>query len=410
MKKKVYICDEYISSQKNGIGSYIREFLYCMKQVDVEVCMLVFNANVQEVILLEEEEIEKMLFPPFKLGDFMDNATIVGRFLKMHILDSSDNIFFINHSPCEDLLREIRKACPLSKLVFTIHDMGWTSAFTGDVHKFKKMVHGEKVMEADKRQERILSFYNEEKRMYALADRVVCLSKDTFDLLQDTYFLPSDKIVLISNGLRYKEDIYQSKDRDELKRELFISKDDKILLFAGRPTMKKGMHALLEAFGLVLEKEPNARLVIAGFDNETNIKNLLTMASAFATRITFVGLINKEQLYKWYSVANAGIIPSYYEQCSYTGIEMMMHGLPIIASDGYGLRNMFCEGINALIANIGNRENNKEFAPNIATAISEILASKKLAQELSEGAKLKFQSTYHINNMQESYKHLLDTL
>lgn len=311
MRRKVYVCDEYVSSKKNGIGSFIREFLYCMKQINVEVCMLVFNANVEEFTLLEEEKIEKMLFPPFVLGNFMDNADIIGKFLKMYIPDSSDNVFFINHSPCEVLLSEIRKVCPLSKLVFTIHDMGWTSVFTGDVYEFKKRICREKMVESDERREIILSFYNEERRMYALVDRVVCLSKDTFDLLQDTYLVLSDKIALIPNGLRYKGNIRQSNNRDKLKRELFILQNDKILLFAGRPTLKKGMHALLEAFGLVLEKEPDARLVITGFDNETNIKNLITMVSVFAARVTFVGLLNKEQLYKWYSVANIGIIPSY---------------------------------------------------------------------------------------------------
>lgn len=42
MKKKIYVFDEYISSQKNGIGSYLRELLYCMKQMDVDICVLIF--------------------------------------------------------------------------------------------------------------------------------------------------------------------------------------------------------------------------------------------------------------------------------------------------------------------------------------------------------------------------------
>lgn len=38
-KKKVYVFDEYISSQKNGIGSFLGEFLDCMKQIDVDLCV-----------------------------------------------------------------------------------------------------------------------------------------------------------------------------------------------------------------------------------------------------------------------------------------------------------------------------------------------------------------------------------
>lgn len=407
MKKKVYVFDEYVSSQKNGIGSFLGEFLYCMKQMkEVEVCVLVFNANVDEFTILEEEGIEKMLFPSFLLGDFMDNAEIVNRFFKLYIPDSCKSVFFINHSPCERSLSMMKNSHPQSKLIFTIHDLGWTSAFTGDVEAFREMIHQEKAAEESERNERVRNFYEEERNMYELADRVVCLSQDTSDLLVDTYLVPSDKIVLIPNGLRPAP----SSNREELRQKLFVSKDDKVLLFSGRPTLKKGMYALLQAFELVLEVEPDARLVIAGFDNEINIEKLISIASPYAKRVTFTGLIERKRLSEWYSAADVGIIPSYYDQCPYTGIEMMMHGLPVVASDGYSLRNMFRDGLNARTARIGNRENSEEFIRSIAAATLELLASKKLREKLSRGAATVFQSTYHVRNMKESYRGLLDSL
>lgn len=410
MKKKVYVFDEYASSQKNGIGTFLAEFLYCMKQLEVDICVLVFNANVEEFTIQYEEGVEKILFPTFRIGNFMDNAKIVGVFFQMYIPDSSRNVFFVNHSPCEKLLTEIRKACPQSKLIFTIHDLEWTSAFLGCVNKFKQMIHSTQMQNVSERNNQVLSYYNEEKKMYALVDRVICLSKDTYDLLQDTYSISSDKIILIPNGLRDNEKLLLDNEKNELRQKLFLSKDDKILLFAGRPTFNKGVYALLTAFGMVLEKEPQARLVIAGFDNSANLEKLIMMSSIFASRVTFTGLIDKRRLNEWYSVASVGIIPSYYEQCSYAGIEMMGYGLPIVASDGYGLRNMFHSGMNARIAKIENQENNEVFAFNIATAIIDILTSKKFANKLSKGAKLKYQSIYHICNMQENYKSLLDSL
>lgn len=410
MKKKVYMFDEYVSSQKNGIGSFLGEFLYCMKQLDVDICVLTFNANVEEFDFVEEEGVERMLFPPFLFGDFTNHAEVVNKFFRLYIADSSRNVFFVNHSPCEKLLRMLRSSHPQSKLVFTIHDLGWTSALTGDVDKFKQLIHKKEPLEENDRNKPIVDFYNEERNMYGLADQVVCLSEDTRDVLVDTYFVSLDKIVLIPNGLRQGTDTSLEVDRDECRRKLFIHTDDKILLFSGRPTYKKGMYALLQAFGRVLEKEPDARLVIAGFDNGNNMEKLITIASAYASRVTFTGLINKSQLSEWYSAADVGIIPSYYEQCPYTGIEMMMHGLPVVASDAYGLRNMFHDGLNGKLAKIGDRENSEEFSENIATAILDILASRELQHKLRKGALSVFQSTYHARHMKENYKHLLDSL
>lgn len=410
MKKKVYVFDEYVSSQKNGIGSFLGEFLYCMKQLDVDICVLTFNANVEEFSILKEEGVEKMLFPPFLFGDFTNYAEVVNKFFRLYIADSSRNVFFVNHSPCEKLLRMLRSSHPQSKLVFTIHDLGWTSAFTGDADKFKQLIHKKEPLEENNENKPIADFYDEERNMYELADRVVCLSEDTRNLLIDTYLVPSDKIAWIPNGLRLQTKPSEGVSRDESRRKLFINKGDKVLFFCGRPTYQKGMYALLAAFGRVLEKEPDARLVIAGFDNGNNMEKLISIASTFAPRVTFTGLINKSQLYDWYSAADVGIIPSYYEQCPYTGIEMMMHGLPVVASDAYGLRNMFHDGLNAKLAQIGDRENDEEFAGNIATAILEILASRRLQQELSAGAVSAFQSTYHARHMKENYKRLLDSL
>lgn len=42
-----------------------------------------------------------------------------------------------------------------------------------------------------------------------------------------------------------------------------------------------------------------------------------------------------------YTVADIGIVPSYIEQCSYTAIEMMMHGIPIVGLYSFGLKEIF---------------------------------------------------------------------
>lgn len=410
MKKKVYVFDEYISSQKNGIGSFLGEFLDCMKQIDVDLCVLVFNANVEEFTITKEGEVEKMLFPPFLIGDFVHNADIIDKFFRLYIPDAPRNVFFINHSPCGQLLRAIKSSHPLSRLVFTIHDLGWTSLYWGDEDKFKRAVLKEKQTDGSESSKHIEEAYAEEKEIYKLADRVVCLNRDTYGLLLDTYFVSPEKIVLIPNGLRQLKNASLASGSSELRQKLFVSEEDKILLFAGRPTPKKGMYALLEAFERVLQVERNARLVIAGFDNGVNMEGLITIASRFASRVVFTGLIDRARLNEWYSVADVGIIPSFYEQCPYTGIEMMMHGLPVVASDSFGLRSMFIEGVNAKVARIGNRENLNEFVQHIADAILKLLASEELCEELSAGAESIYQSTYHACHMVKKYVCLLDSL
>lgn len=62
MKKKIYVFDEYVSSQNNGIGTFLGEFLYVMKQLEAELCVLIFNADVERFAIMEEEGIKKCYF------------------------------------------------------------------------------------------------------------------------------------------------------------------------------------------------------------------------------------------------------------------------------------------------------------------------------------------------------------
>ena len=402
--------DEYISSQKNGIGYFLKEFHYCMRQLNVDVCALIFNANIEEFTVRPGTggKIKEMLFPRFPIGEFIHNMEIIIKFFRLYIRDSSYNVFFVNHLPCEKLVEILKRDYPLSKVVFTIHDLGWTSRCMGDVDKFKEMIEEANDVKEETRD--VLDFYAKEMRTYELVDRVVCLSRDTYDLLQTDYALSIGKISLIPNGFREKENNMQHYNREELKKELFIPVNEKIVLYVGRPTKQKGMYALLNAFHSVLKKKNNVRLVIIGSDNSNRIENLINISSSFATHVSYLGLIDKEELEKWYWIADIGVIPSYYEQCPYVGIEMMMHGLPVVASDGFGIRNMFQDEVNALIAPIGKREDSGEFSCNLAKAIDKLLSSEELRRILGRNAQEIYRNCYSTEQMKKGYEALLSSI
>lgn len=278
----------------------------------------------------------------------------------------------------------------------------------GDVDKYKLII--EKKENLKELSNDILTLYTKEMQMYRLVDRVVCLSQDTYNLLQMEYSISSSKIFLIPNGFRQNKYYMQNYNREKLRKELFIPDDEKIVLFVGRPTIQKGIYALLNAFHIVLKSYSKARLVIIGSDNGNKIENLINISSNFATHVSFLGLINKKELDKWYCIADIGVIPSYYEQCPYVGLEMMIHELPIIASDGFGIRNMFQDKINALIAPIGKRESSEEFSYNLAKAINKLFLSEELRHNLGKNAKQKFDDFYSVDRMKKGYEALLSSL
>lgn len=404
--KNLYLVDES-GSKYNGIGTYISECVSFFSETpNINLNIILFNSDVLEFTIARINNINYYLIPRFSNFLFSPHSVAVNFLLQLYIEDLDNNVFVLNHSPCEHFIISLKKAFSNSKILFVIHDFGWCGRFLGDYESFNYMIKNRQDQEFTLKYESLLKLFDEEKRMYNFVDRVICLSIDSYNILKKTYNLSPNKIVLIPNGLSDNA-MCSSELKYKIKRSLSINEQEIIILFSGRLDRGKGIDILIRAMRKLPIKS-QYRLIIAGASNVPIW--LLSEVGFTATKITFIGHVEKEELKKWYSIADIGIIPSYYEQCSYTGIEMMMHGLPIISSDGFGLRNMFQDNINALTVKIGNRSNTEEFVIHLASAIEELLNSDNKRKLLSESARRVYESKYTIKHMKKKYIALIDTL
>lgn len=401
--KNIYIINEYLSSTKNGIGTYLNELLYCLQAVEAKVCLLTFNADCEEFNIKYSKKLTEMNFPCFPNGGFWQHPAVINRFLQLYITDFEDNIFCFNYSLSDKLMQMLRHTFPLSKQVYVIHDFSWTGLLLGNTHKLRQIITEKKEIENDKQTSFIINTWERERQMMAISDKVVCLSEGTCQVSKDICLIDKHKVSFIPNGLRDKKGIrfISSDTKEAWRKQFFIEKNKKIVLFVGRTSEEKGFNALLDALRFAAKSFPDIQLVVAGTPSFTY------SSQDIASLITYTGHINKQDLTKWYQISDIGIIPSYTEQCSYVGIEMMMNGLPIVASDGFGVRDMFHEKENAIIAPIG--KSSKNYSNHLAEAIIRILVSKELSDKLRQGARQAYEQKYHIKYMRQKYKELFTT-
>ena len=200
--KNVYIVNECLSSAKNGIGTYLNELLYCLKAIGAEACLLTFNADCKEFNVTYSNKRTEMNFPCFPDGDFGQHPAVVNRFLQLHITDSQDNVFFFNYSLSDKLMLTLRRTFPLSKQIYVIHDFSWTGVLLGNIRRLKQIMAERKEPENDRRREFVVNTWLREQQMMNIADKVVCLSKGTYQILKETCLIDERKLALIPNGLR----------------------------------------------------------------------------------------------------------------------------------------------------------------------------------------------------------------
>lgn len=191
-------------------------------------------------------------------------------------------------------------------------------------------------------------------------------------------------------------------EKKQKKQSLLFDKEDKIILFVGRLDEIKGLDVLIKAFREVLHKEPKARLLIVG---DGNFKTYMEEATDLAGRITYTGKVNKEQLYEYYQIATVGVMPSFHEQCSYVGIEMMMHGIPLIGTDSTGLSEMVEEECRLHID-----ENNKSLIvlEELSGLLSTILSNSP-NNDLRTKYRKRYENNYSLSAMKTKFLHLLNT-
>lgn len=319
----------------------------------------------------------------------------------IYVKDSINNVFFVNHSPCVSFLKSLREFYRKSKILFVIHDQGWTAPLLGDKQRLKELVSGNSSRKINQEEQFVRKYFHQEQKMYNIVDDVVCLSETTEELLCNTYKIGNDKVHVVHNGISIKDYGNSSLDRQSIRDNLGISPDDRVFLFVGRTVKAKGIDDLFEAFENLCEHNINIRLVVAGEIFRFN--DLARLAPKSSAHITYTGLIPKDELRKWYIASDIGVIASYTEQCSYTGLEMMAHGLLVISTDGNGLTDMFRDQYNAIVANI-----KPKLAENLEKAMQKALSlDERQRNAISHNAIECVRENYSLTQMGEGYSKIL---
>jgi D-inositol-3-phosphate glycosyltransferase len=171
------------------------------------------------------------------------------------------------------------------------------------------------------------------------AERVVVASRDEQQLLTQLYGARASNIAVVPCGVNL--DLFHPIEKEDARRQLGLSDDDRILLFVGRIEPLKGVDILLGA-AAQLEAESDCFVLVIGGDNSARggeLAHLRHLASelGIAEQVNFVGAVDHERLPLFYSAADVCVVPSFYESFGLVALEAMACGTPVVASRVGGL-------------------------------------------------------------------------
>lgn len=166
--------------------------------------------------------------------------------------------------------------------------------------------------------------------------------------------------------------------REELRRELNLSPDRPVILFASKLQSRKRTDDLLEAYKRLSPApgvEPHPYLVIVGDGDQRQSLERAAQETGLES-IRFCGFRNQSELPRFFDLATVFVLPSRHEPWGLIVNEVMNAGRAVIVSDEVGCqRDLITDGVEGAIFPAGNVEA-------LAEALRRTLATPETAAEM----------------------------
>ena len=219
--------------------------------------------------------------------------------------------------------------------------------------------------------------WNIQSDLIRAADRVVALTEDESDLIEDYCAEAATRIRIVGNGI---EDSNLARAAAGPRRH----GSRVTVLYTGRFVERKGVVELLAAAPRVLDRRPEARFVLAGGHrhctaNDVSRHWLPQSCERFRDRIHFTGWLTQEEMNRWYALADVLVVPSWYEPFGMVILEGMLYGLPIVATDVGGPRAILRDGETGLFCR-------PKDVPSLEDALLRVVSDQTLRDRLGQNA------------------------
>lgn len=131
-----------------------------------------------------------------------------------------------------------------------------------------------------------------------------------------------------------------------IKSRLGIKPEDKVITYIGRTAKEKNIDEIITLFKEVASKMENSKLLIVGAGPELENLKTLVIKEGLTTRVCFTGMINPEEIYKYYKMSEVFVTASSSETQGLTYIEALSSGCPIVCKYDKCLENIILQGKN----------------------------------------------------------------
>jgi glycosyltransferase involved in cell wall biosynthesis len=187
------------------------------------------------------------------------------------------------------------------------------------------------------------------------------------------------------------------------KLEEYQGKD--IVLFVGRLLALKNVHLIVKAAPLILKEHPRTLFLFIGPGNNHPYIEEFKKMKIPGDSYLFLGHKNRESLAKYYSSADAYVLPSSCENFPFAPLEAMACSVPPIVSKVGGLPEIVDNNVNGILIDPGSVE---DIANSVIYLLDNPDIREKMGKEARETVERKFSWQTAASKTISVYKLVID--
>jgi len=228
-------------------------------------------------------------------------------------------------------------------------------------------------------------------------EAVIAISKPVAHHLSVDFGVAQNQIHLIANGIDLNRFVMTN---DQMRREArqkmdmgatpLIGINTPLIGVVARLSSVKGIHVLIEAMPLVLEKIPSANLLIAGQGPQETYLKKLTRDLSLTANIHFKSTTDQTQ--DLLCAFDVFVMPSLMEGLGLSVIEAQACGIPVVASRAGGLVDLIEDGRSGYLVPIND-------PAALANRIIEALRNPKQSKVMAQQARLNIEQHFSVEMM-----------
>lgn len=207
------------------------------------------------------------------------------------------------------------------------------------------------------------------------ADYVITPTESVEEIIKN-WGVTNKNIIAIPSGV--EEEMYQNADRNVIRKKYKIKDDEALLLLVSRLTEEKNIDFLFRSVVKVLKNSDNVKFLVVGDGYLVPQLKLMTRENNLEEKIFFEGIVSKNKIKNYYAAGDIFVYASKSETQGMIVSEAMYMGLPVVAVDATGSKDLIENNVNGFLV----PENEQEFSE----AVMKLIRNKELRKRFGESS------------------------